>query len=253
MRYTAEPAFVLHARAYRETSLLVEVLSAEHGRLGLLARGVRGAKRHVLRAALQPFQSIRFDAVQRGELAQLQAAEALDAAPLLAGDAGLAAFYINELVLRLAPRQDPHRELHAAYAQARERLRGIGDDRGELSWTLRRFERDLVEALGFGLPLEVDGDGRPIDPAARYLLDPEHGPRRLLSDRGQGERDAAATGRALLALAGDHRPGEDDLGGLRRALRPVLAHHLGGRGLKSWELIGELGRIARRSPGVSGE
>ena len=58
MRYTAEPAFVLHARAWRETSLLVEVLSAEHGRIGLVARGVQGPKRHVLRAALQPLQSI---------------------------------------------------------------------------------------------------------------------------------------------------------------------------------------------------
>lgn len=245
MRYVAEPAFVLHARAYRETSLLVEVLSAQHGRIGLLARGVRGARRHVLRAALQPFQHIRFDAVQRGELAQLHAAEALDAAPLLSGDAGLAAFYVNELVLRLAPRLDPHSDLYAAYARARERLRAVEADRQALSWTLRRFERDLLEALGFGMPLALDGDGVPIDAAARYRLDPEHGPRRLLSDRGRSEREDAATGRALLALGEDRLPDEDDLAGLRRALRPVLAHHLGGRGLKSWELMGELGRLAR--------
>jgi DNA repair protein RecO (recombination protein O) len=206
---------------------------------------VRGAKRHVLRAALQPFQHIRFDAVQRGERAQLHAAEALDAAPLLSGDAGLAAFYVNELVLRLAPRLDPHPDLYAAYARARERLRAIGTDRRELSWTLRRFERDLLEALGFGMPLALDGDGVPIDAAARYRLDPEHGPRRLLSDRGRSEREDAATGRALLALGEDRLPEEDDLAGLRRALRPVLAHHLGGRGLKSWELMGELGRLAR--------
>ena len=245
MRYAAESAFVLHARAYRETSLLVEVLSAQHGRIGLLARGVRGAKRHVLRAALQPFQHIRFDAVQRGELAQLHVAEALDAAPLLSGDAGLAAFYLNELVLRLAPRLDPHPDLYAAYARSRERLRAIGADRQQLSWTLRRFERDLLEALGFGMPLELDGDGAAIDPAARYRLDPEHGPRRMLSDRGRSEREDAATGRALLALGQDLLPAEDDLAGLRRALRPVLAHHLGGRGLKSWELMGELGRLGR--------
>jgi len=74
MRYDAEPAYVLHTRPWRESSLLVEVLSANHGRLGLLARGVQGPKRHVLRAALQPMQFIRLDAVQRGELAQLRAA-----------------------------------------------------------------------------------------------------------------------------------------------------------------------------------
>ena len=250
MRYTAEPAFVLHARAYRETSLLVEVLTQAHGRVGLLARGVRGPRRHALRAALQPLQHVRIDALQRGELAQLQAAEALDAAPLLAGDAAMAGFYLNELVLRLAPRQDPLPALYAAYADVRARMRGEGGVRAALAWTLRRFERDLLDALGFGLPFDADGDGAPIDPAARYRLDPEHGPRRLLGDRGQGGRDTAATGRALLALACDEAPHDDELAGLRRALRPVLQHHLGARGLKSWELMGDLDRVSRQGARV---
>ena len=239
MRFVAEPAFVLHARAWRETSLLVEVLSAEHGRIGLVARGVQGAKRHVLRAALQPLQSIRFDAVQRGELAQLTSAEAMDAAPLLQGDAAMAAFYLNELCLRLAPRQDPQPELHAAYAATRERLR----DGEPLAWTLRRFERDLLEAMGFGFAFDLDGDGATIDPAARYTFDPEHGPRRVLSERGDTRRETA-TGSALLALAADAMPERDDLASLRLPLRTVLLHYLGGRGLKSWEMMGELGRLA---------
>jgi DNA repair protein RecO (recombination protein O) len=239
MRYVAEPAFVLHTRPWRETSLLVEMLSEHHGRIGLLARGVQGPKKHVLRASLQPLQFVRFDAVQQGELAQLRAAEAQDAAPVLGGEAALAAFYLNELVLRLAPRHDPVPELFDAYGAARMRL-GAGEP---LAWTLRRFERDLLAAIGFGLAFDTDGDGAPIDPAARYRLDPEQGPRRLLSDRGQDERNAAATGRALLDLAADRLPDASDLAGLRRALRPVLAHHLGGRGLKSWELLGELGRL----------
>jgi DNA repair protein RecO (recombination protein O) len=241
MRYLAEPAFVLHARAWRETSLLVEVLSAEHGRIGLVARGVQGPKRHVLRAALQPLQSIRFDAVQKGELAQLASAEAVDAAPLLQGDAAMAAFYVNELCLRLAPRHDPQAELHAAYAQVRECLRA-----GEpLAWTLRRFERDLLAALGFGFDFASDGDGAPVDPAARYRLDPEQGPRRVLSERA-GERRDSATGQALLALADDAMPTTDAIASLRQPLRAVLLHHLGGRGLKSWEMLGELGRLGRR-------
>ncbi|WP_024869599.1 DNA repair protein RecO [Pseudoxanthomonas suwonensis] len=240
MRLDGETGFVLHARPWRETSLLVEVLSAGHGRIGLVARGVQSPKRQVLRAALQPLQHIRFDAVMAGELAQLRSAEALDAAPQLSGDAILAAFYVNELVLRLAPRQDPLPELDAAYARTRARLAGDAS----LAWTLRRFERDLLGALGLGFELYVDGDGEPIDPAARYRLDPEHGPRRLLSDRGQSERSAAATGSALLALAADERPGPADLASLRLPLRAVLAHHLGSRGLKSWEMAASLGRIA---------
>ncbi|MFT3762762.1 MAG: DNA repair protein RecO [Pseudoxanthomonas sp.] len=239
MRLTAEPAFVLHARPWRETSLLVEALTAEHGRIGLVARGVQGPKKHLLRCALQPLQFIRLDAVQQGELAQLRAADALDAAPRLAGDAALAGFYLNELVLRLAPRHDPHPELFAAYARTRERLRA-GD---ALAWTLRRFERDLLEALGFGFAFDSDGDGADIDPAARYRLDPEHGPRRVGSDRGHGERSTFATGRALRALAADELPDHEDLASLRLPMRGVLAHHLGARGLKSWEMIGELGRL----------
>ena len=239
MRYTAEPAFVLHARAWRETSLLVEVLSAEHGRVGLVARGVQGPKRHVLRAALQPLQSIRFDGVQRGELAQLTSAEAVDAAPLLHGDAAMAAFYINELCLRLAPRHDPQAELHAAYARLRERLRAAEP----LAWTLRRFERDLLEALGSGFDYASDGDGAAIDPAARYRLEPEHGARRVLGERA-GERRESATGRALQALGDDRLPNGEDLASLRLPLRGVLLHHLGGRGLKSWEMLGELGRLS---------
>jgi DNA repair protein RecO (recombination protein O) len=240
MRLTAEPAFVLHARPWRETSLLVEVLSAEHGRVGIVARGVQGPKRHVLRAALQPLQWIRFDAVHRGELARLVSAEALDAAPRLTGDTMLAAFYLNELTLRLSPRGDPQPELYAAYAATRERLR-----EGEpLAWTLRRFERDLLDTLGVGLDWAHDMHG-PVDPAARYRIDPEQGPQRVLSDRGHGDRSHAATGRALIALASDVAPEGEDLASLRRPMRGVLAHHLGPRGLRSWELIGEMSRVSR--------
>src|SRR3546814_1715176 len=119
MRYDAEPAYVLHARPWRETSLLLELLTENHGRLGLVARGVQGPKKHVLRAALQPLQHIRFDGVQRGELAQLRTAEAIDAAPRLSGEAVLAAFYVSELTLRLAPQQDPHSGLSALYGPGR--------------------------------------------------------------------------------------------------------------------------------------
>ena len=242
-RTRGEEAYVLHARAWRETSLLVEVLCAGQGRLGLLARGVRGPRRQALRAALQPMQHIRFDAVQRGELAQLHAVEAIDAAPRLQGEAMLSAFYASELVLRLAPRQDPLPELYAAYGELRERL-----GRGEaLAWTLRRFERDLLAALGVGPDYAHEGDGEPIDPAARYRLDPGQGPVRVRGER-SGERSLSVTGRALLALAADRAPPSQDLGGLRRALREVIGSHLGGRPLASWQLLGELGRMARAEP-----
>ena len=240
MRITSADAFVLHARAWRETSLRVEVLSVEHGRIGLLARGVSTPRRHVLRAALQPLQRIRLEAEQRGELATLRAAEAIDAAPRLLGEAALAAFYLGELTLRLAPRLDPMPPLHAAFARARA---GLGAPDAGLAWVLRCYERDLLEAIGFGWDWSCDGDGAAIDPAARYRLDPEHGPRRQLRDRGAADREQAATGRALLALARDLAPAGADLASLRRPLRAVIAHHLGGRGLKSWEMAAQLRRL----------
>ncbi|TWT20064.1 DNA repair protein RecO [Luteimonas marina] len=240
MRYTAEPAYVLHARPWRETSLLVDVLSQAHGCFGVIARGVRGPRKQAQFAALQPLQHVRLEAVQRGELAYLSSVEALDAPPLLAGHASLAAFYANELLLRLAPRQDPHPELYALYGQMRARLR----DANDLAWTLRRFERDLLGVLGVGFDLACDGDGEAIDPAARYRLDAEHGPRRVFGERVGESRGRYATGRALLALGLDRKPEAGDLDSLRHAMREVLSQHLGARGLKSWQLAADLGRLS---------
>jgi DNA repair protein RecO (recombination protein O) len=204
--------------------------------VAVVARGVQGAKRHPLRAALQPLQSIRVDFLPRGELARLVQAEALDAGAMLQGDALMAAFYVNELVLRLLPRQDPAPDLYARYADLRLALAGPGP----LAWTLRRFERDLLELLGYGLPLDQGEDGERIDPAGRYRLDPELGPVR---DRAH---DAGSTsGAALLALAEDRLPPPEQLAELRSALRGVLQVHLGPQKLKSWGLLSELARIGQ--------
>ncbi|MCC4600740.1 DNA repair protein RecO [Xanthomonas melonis] len=230
--------FVLHVRAWRETSLLVEVLTEQHGRVGVLARGVQGPRKQALRAALQPLQLIQFSAVQRGELAQLRQAEALDTAPRLFGERMLAGFYICELLLRLAPRNDAVPELYACYAQARAHLAS----ELPLAWGLRRFERDVLDGLGFGFDLQHDGDGQPIDPAARYRLDPQDGAMRVLSERMAQDRRETVTGAALLALGEDRMPSAEDLPGLRRSMRRVLLHHLNGRALKSWEMLEDLAR-----------
>ncbi|KAB7765960.1 DNA repair protein RecO [Xanthomonas maliensis] len=244
-----ERGFVLHVRAWRETSLLVEVLSEQYGRLGLLARGVQGPRRQTLRAALQPLQLIQFSAAQRGELAQLRQADAMDTAPRLSGEAMLAGFYINELLLRLAPRHVPVPELFACYAQARERL---GSSQS-LAWNLRRFERDVLEGLGVGFDFQAAADGQPIDPAARYRLDPQEGPQRVHSERMAQDRRETVTGAALLALGQDRLPLAEDLPGLRRSMRAVLLHHLGGRGLKSWEMLEDLSRRVAGAPLAGGD
>ncbi len=236
MRVLGQPAFVLHARPWRETSLIVETLTRDHGRVAVVARGVQGAKRHPLRAALQPLQHLRLDFLPRGELARLLQAEAVDAAPLLQGEALMAAFYANELLVRLLPRQDPVPELFARYAALRQELAGADP----LAWTLRRFERDLLEALGYGLAWHEDVQGQPLDPAARYQLDPERGP-----VRDARHQPASPSGAALLALAEDRRPPPAQLAELRGALRGVLQVHLGPQALASWGLISALARLGR--------
>ena len=238
MRITAQPAIVLHARRWRETSLLVELFTRDHGRIGVIARGTNGPKRQPLRAALQPLQSIRLDYLQRGELATLVQAEATDSLPRLAGDGLLAALYLAELTLRLLPREDAAVSLFHRFGAALRTLAGPFDSASSLAWILRRYERDLLDALGYALLLDVDVDGIQIDPPARYTIDPEHGPRR---DRNAGQ--GRISGAALLALASDTQPADELLREQRIALRAVIAFHLGARGLRSWGLMGEFARL----------
>jgi DNA repair protein RecO (recombination protein O) len=164
MRIESQPAFVLHTRPWRETSVMVELLTRDHGRVTVVARGLTGPKKSVQRAALQPLQCVRVDYLPRGELARLIQAEAVDTAPALSGESLMAAFYVNELLLRLCARQDAVPSVFGLYARVRAELAGGGS----LAWTLRRFERDLLDALGYGLPWSSTEDGERLEPASSY-------------------------------------------------------------------------------------
>ena len=240
MRVLGEPAFVLHSRPWRETSALVEILTKSHGRVGIVARGLSTPKKQALRAALQPMQWLRVDYEQRGELARLSAAEALDNAPVLAGERLLAGLYANELLLRLSARNDPAPALYGLYARLRGELAGAGS----LSWALRRFERDLLEAIGVGLPWDSTADGESCEPGARYRLDAETGPEPALQ-----RLEESISGDALLALAADRQPDAAGLSELRRGLRRVLQAHLGATPLRSWGLLDELAKVRPRGQG----
>ena len=242
MRIDAEPAFVLHARPWRETSLLVELLTERHGRVGAVACGVSGPRQQARRAALQPWQRLSLDAEARGELWTLRRWEAVDVAPRLLGDAALAGFYVHELLTRLLPRADPFPEVFARHAALRRELA----DGSALAWCLRRWERDVLEAMGVGLDWGHGADGLPVDPAARYRIDPEQGPW-----RDPGHDRASIRGSALRALAEDRCPAPDELPELRRALRAVIEHHLGGRPLKAWSLMAEVQRLTAPDDGAT--
>jgi len=229
MQLLQQPAYVLHARPYRETSLLLECLTLEHGRLGVVARGVRRERAKLQRSQLEPFQPLAFDLLLRGELATLQGAENIGSPRRLVGDAGLAGLYLNELVVRLTGRQDPHPELFQAYAVTLDRM-AAGDP---LAWTLRRFERDLLDAIGYGLQLEYEGEsGEPLDPQRHYRYQVEQGPAPCRPDLPHALR-----GSDLLALSMDAMPDAAGLSALRTMMRDVIRFHLGGAELRAWHVL----------------
>lgn len=209
--------------------MLVECLTRDHGRVGIVARGVRNERARLQRAQLEPFQRLELDLLMKGELATLRTAEPSGTVMRLTGDAGLAGLYLNELVVRLSGRQDPNPELFGFYERTLLRM-AAGEP---LAWTLRRFERDMLDSLGYGLQLDVDAiDGYPLDPGATYFYDPESG---VMPGRAGDAR--AIRGADLMALAADHPPDAAGLASLRRMMRQVIAFHLGGGELRAWRVL----------------
>ncbi len=230
-RIEREPAFLLHARPYRETSVLLEALCANHGRVGLVARGVRSERPRWPRGLLEPFQALSIGFQGRGELAQLTAVDTEAVLPRLEGERLLCGLYVNELTLRLLARDDPHPALFDAYRDCLVALHGDAS----AAWTLRRYECGLLGALGYAPSLTHDVDGRPLVAAQDYRLDPERGAARANSS-GVGDR-WFFTGAQLLALHADLEPEPALLRGLRRLTSVLLRPHLGDRALRSTQLL----------------
>lgn len=218
MRASLTLALVLHRRPYRETSLLLEVLSQEHGRLGLVARGA-ARPRSRLRPLLQPFQPLLLGWTGRGDLATLTAAEEAERLPALPAARLLSGLYLNELLIVLLARMDPHPELYQSYRAALIEL-AISDDE---QIPLRRFEVRLLAALGYGLQLTHEADtGRPLVPERWYCYLPERGP---LANTASTE-GIRISGRSLLALASGQLGEPGILREVKQLTRAMLAIRL---------------------------
>ena len=232
MRIEQQQAWILHGRPYRETSLLLECFTREHGRIGLVARGVRKERSRVPRALLQPLTPVSVGWSGSGELATLTVVEARAEPVTLAGEALLCGLYLNELVLRMTMRMDAQAELFDSYARTLDRLAG-GESH---AWTLRRFERDLLIHLGYGLTLATDAHAEePLESDLEYAYRHEHGPV-IWRTPADGPRLRGST---LLALAADHKPPDNELPALRRWMRAAIAAHLDGGELRAWNLLGD--------------
>ena len=234
LRRDDQPSFVLHAYPYRETSLIVEALTREHGRVALVARGAKRA-RSELRGLLQAFQPLLLSWSGQQELKTLLRAEWRGGLPRVGGSALLCGFYLNELLLKLLPREDPHAELFGDYETALADL-AAGRDQAPV---LRRFEVRLLAAMGYALPLVRDADtGAPIDPSARYHYAFDRGPRR---EAPVGRpRVPIVRGTTLIALAEQRYPDAATAAEAKRLMREVLDHYLEQRGVESRRVVQDL-------------
>jgi DNA repair protein RecO (recombination protein O) len=227
-RIQLAPAYILHHHPYRDTSRILEVHTREFGRLTLFARGVRGPKAK-LAAVLQPFRLVLLSWTGRGEAPQLTGAESTaDHEPVPAANL-MAAFYLNELLLKLTTRHDPHPSLFDSYHDALAHLK----QSASVERTLRIFEKRLLDEVGYGLDLS-------IAPDAYYQFRPEQG---LVPS--MANAPGALAGRSLVSLANEELGTQSELEDSRRLLQAAIAHCLEGRQLATRTVARA---IARREP-----
>jgi DNA repair protein RecO (recombination protein O) len=220
---------VLHRQVYRDTSLIVELFTRDYGRLTVFARGARGPRPRF--GALQPFHPLLLSWSGRGEAPQLAGAEVAEPALALPAGQLMSAFYLNELLLKLTTRHDPNAELYDSYAVALRGLRA-GDPIEPL---LRRFEKRLLDLIGYGLDLTTEVDtGRPVRAEGQYCF---HGGRGVIAVEGPAAQAQAVpliAGHVLLRLAAEEvLTAETDLRQARSLMRSALDHCLEGRELRT--------------------
>lgn len=235
-RLENEAAFVLHSYPFRETSLLVEVFSRQHGRVPLVARGARRPKSAV-RGLLMNFQPLTLSWFGKHEVRTLHSAEWQGGQPLLQGTALLCGFYLNELLLNLMVRDDPHEQLFDYYRHTLQRLAHGAD----MASTLRCFEKHLLQELGYALLLEHEADSaEPINPDFSYRYVLERGAVRATEDEAVG---MLVAGKTLHDMAADNYADAQSARQGKQLMRMLLNHHLGGKILHTRELIKDLTKL----------
>lgn len=220
---TSDQAYILHIRAYRESSQLLNLFSRAHGRFTAVARG-----RTKKTAARQPFTSLQVTWAGKSELKTLVSAEPLSTFSLQ-GSHLYVGFYLNELLMRLVHEQDPHQDIFDHYGLLLESLGAKSD----IEPRLRQFEFHLLHALGYGFSLEYDAlDGDPMQAEGRYVFLPDQGFRPAMA----GDQWIFEGAHLLEIAQGNFEAPEVKLAA-KRLMRMALAPHLGGKPLHSRELF----------------
>ena len=225
-----QPAFILQQRKYKETSLIIDVLTRDYGRLALVANGVRKTKSKTA-GLLQPFIPLTLSYFGRTELKTLKAVEAAQPLPFLplSGLALYCGFYVNELVTSFLHPCDPHPEVFACYARC---LSGLAEG-SKIEAALRIFELELMDAAGYGLQLEYDAiTGQALQPSSNYHFNVEQGP--------VAAPDGRFSGKTLQALKLRLFTDPQVLADAKLLMRTVIAVYLHGKPLKSRAVINNI-------------
>ena len=231
-RAEQQAGFVLHTYPYKETSLVVETFTRRFGRVAMLAKGAR-RPRSAMRGLLLAFHPLRLTWSLSAELGNLISVEWAGALQPLQGRGLMCGFYLNELVLRLVPRDDAHEDLFDAYTQALARLSA----EEAAAPVLRSFEKRLLQELGYAPVLDHDAAARPIDAASRYVYEPERGP---VAVNGGRSDSLVVSGQTLLDLARDDYSRPETREEARFLMRALIGERLHGQVLHTRAMLAEL-------------
>lgn len=232
VRCKEQAGYVLHSYPYQETSLIIDVFTREFGRVAMVAKGAK-RPHSALRSVLMPFHALTLDWSGRSDLKTLRTAEWRGAFRLLSGRALICGFYLNELLLKLLHRDDPHDALFDAYEQTLQALLSGVDH----ALALRRFEKRLLRELGYALVLDHDAQTlQPLQAGLRYQYHIEHGP--VVADEAQTGLELL--GQTLIDMNEDNYTSALTQQQSKSLMRLLIAHYLGNQTLHSRQLLIDL-------------
>ncbi|MDB5840881.1 MAG: recO [Herminiimonas sp.] len=231
-RIANQPGFVLHSYPYKETSLIVDVFTRDYGRVALIAKGAK-RPHSKLRGVLQTFQPLSVGWSGKSEVRTLTAAEWIGGLLPLEKSALLCGFYLNELLVKLLARDDPHPALFDQYVAALNRL--AHDEPAPI--VLRKFELALLKETGVaGNITRLNIDGQAVEPDRQYVVDPERGPRAALP----ADTWPRVSGKTLLDMQNEDYTDMATQSQSKFLMRFLLAHHLGGTPLNTRQILLDL-------------
>ena len=228
-RVSLQPAFILHGRDFQNTSRLLDVFTLDYGRVTLVAKGVR-TSRSKLQGVLEPFSPLIISWSGKGDVQTLTGAESVKNSINLLGKQVMSAYYINELLQRLMTVHDPHSELFSIY---KETLENFSHTEEEL--VLRKFEKQLLAEIGYGLNLETDAEnGASLIKGELYYYDLERGPINIKPH--EVDKEFVISGQALFDLSVEKFSSLQSKKEAKQLMRIILSHHLGDKPLKTRSL-----------------